>query len=213
MKGRNKNKPKVKKEIRMKKLMILLISVVGAAIVGCGGSKSLQSAGTGDIPDWYTNPPQDPNYLFAPNTQTSQDMQLAIDKATEAGRTDIGRQLEVKIEGLQKRFAEETGTGSDAQLLQMFTQAEKTVVSTTLQGSKVRNQKIVNDGGLWRAYVLVEYPIGAANEALMQQIKNNNQMYTRFRASQAFKELQDEVGKYEKYKQQQEQGTQLPPQQ
>ena len=189
----------------MKKLMLLLIPLLCAAIIGCGGSQSLQSAGTGDIPDWYTNVPQDPNYLFAPNTQTSQDMQLAVDKATEAARADVGRQLEVKIEGLQKRFAEETGTGSDAQLLQMFTQAEKTVVSTTLQGSKVKNQKIVKDGGLWRAYVLVEYPIGAANEALMQQIKNNNQMYTRFRASETFKELQNEVDKYDKFKQQQPQ--------
>ncbi|HQT92587.1 MAG TPA: hypothetical protein PL001_11240, partial [Candidatus Kryptobacter bacterium] len=59
--------------------------------------------------------------------------------------------------------------------------------------------------------VLVEYPIGAANEALMQQIKNNNQMYTRYRASQTFKELQDEVDKYDKYKQQQEQGQQQAP--
>lgn len=194
----------------MKKWMFLLLPIFGAAVVGCGGSQPLQSAGTGDIPEWYTTVPQDPNYMFAPNSQTSQDMQLAVDKATEAARTDIGRQLEVKIEGLQKRFAEETGTGTDAQLLQMFTQAEKTIVSTTLQGSKVRSQKIVKDGDLWRAYVLVEYPIGAANEALMQQIKNNNQMYTRFRASQAFKELQDEVDKYEKFKQQQEQGQQQP---
>ncbi len=195
----------------MKKWILLIIPILGAAIIGCGGSQSLQSAGTGDIPDWYVNVPQDPNYLFAANTQTSQDMQLAIDKATEAGRADIGRQMQVKIEGLQKRFSEETGTGNDAQLLQMFTQAEKTVVSTSLEGSRVKQQKIVKDGGLWRAYVLVEYPIGAANEALMQQIKNNNQMYTRYRASQTFKELQDEVDKYEKYKQQQEQGQQQAP--
>lgn len=195
----------------MKKWILLLIPVLGAAIVGCGGSQSLQSAGTGDIPDWYTSVPQDPNYLFAANSQTSQDMQLATDKATEAARADIARQLQVKIEGLQKRFNEETGTGNDAQLLQMFTQAEKTVVDETLTGSKVKNQKIVRDGNLWRSYVLVEYPIGAANEALMQQIKNNNQMYTRFRASQTFKELQDEVDKYEKYKQEQSQGA--PPQQ
>lgn len=189
----------------MKKWILLLVPMMAAAIIGCSGSESMQSAATGDIPDWYTNVPQDPNYLFAANTQSSQDMQLAIDKATEAARADIGRQMQVKIEGLQKRFSEETGTGNDAQLLQMFTQAEKTVVSTTLQGSRVKQQKIVRDGNLWRAYVLVEYPIGAANEALMQQIKNNDQMYTRFRASQTFKELQDEVDKYEKYKQEQAQ--------
>ena len=187
----------------MKKWILFLIPILGVAIIGCGGSGSLQSAGTGGIPRWYENVPQDPNYLFAANTQTSEDMQLAVDKATEAARADIGRQMQVRVEGLQKRFSEETGSGSDAQLLQMFTQAEKTVVSTTLEGSKVKQRKIVRDGSLWRAYVLVQYPIGAANEALMQQIRNNNQMYTRFRASQAFKDLQNEVDRYDKYKQEQ----------
>lgn len=190
----------------MKKWILFLIPVLGVVIIGCGGSGSLQSAGTGGIPKWYANVPQDPNYLFAANTQTSEDMQLAVDKATEAARADIGRQMQVRVEGLQKRFSEETGSGSDAQLLQMFTQAEKTVVSTTLEGSKVKQQKIVRDGSLWRAYVLVQYPIGAANEALMQQIRNNNQMYTRFRASQAFKDLQNEVDRYDKYKQEQAHG-------
>ena len=190
----------------MKKWFLFLLPVLGAAFFGCSGSQSLQSAGTGDIPDWYTKVPQDSIYFLSPNSQTSQDMQLAVDKAMAGGRADIGRQLEVKVEGLQKRFTEETGTGNDAQLLQMFTEAEKTVVSTTLNGSKAKNQKIVKDGDLWRAYVLVEYPIGAANEALLQQIKNNEQMYTRFRATETYKELQDEVDKYDKFKQQQEQG-------
>ncbi len=174
-------------------------------IVGCGGSRGLQTADTGNIPDWYSNPPRDPNYLYAANTQSSQDMQLAVDKATSAARADIGRQIELKIQGIQKRFTEETGTGSDAQLLQMFTQAEKTVVSTTLNGSRVKNQKINKDGSLWRAYILVEYPIGAANQALMDQLKKNEQAYTRFRASQTFKELDDEAKKYEEFKKQQTQ--------
>ena len=191
----------------MKKFMMLLVPILGAAMIGCSGSQSMQSTATGDIPVWYSNIPQDPNYLFAANSQTSQDMQLAVDKATEGARADIARQLQTKVEGLQKRFTEETGTGSDAQLLQMFTQAEKTVVDETLTGSTVKNQKIVKDGSMWRAYVLVQYPIGAANTALMQQIKNNNQMYTRFRASQAFKELQNEVDKYNKDKQDQQQTT------
>lgn len=184
------------------KYLLPFAVLIAVAIAGCSGSQSMQSTSAGNIPAWFTNVPQDPNYLFATNTQTSQDMQLAVDKATEGARTDIGRQLQTKIEGMQKRFTEETGTGSNAQLLQMFTQAEKTVVSETVSGSRVKDQKIVRDGNMWRAYVLVEYPIGAANEVLMQQIKNNNQMYTRFRASQAFKDLQNEVDKYEKSQQQ-----------
>jgi hypothetical protein len=198
-------------EATMKKLMVLMVATMFVGMMGCGGSRGTQSASTGDIPDWFTNIPQDPNFLYSANTQASQDLQLAIDKAVTGARSEIGRQLEVKLEGLQKKFTEETGTGNDAQLLQMFTQAEKTVVSTTLNGSRVKYQKQVKDGELWRSYVLVEYPIGAANSALMQQLKNNEQMYTRFRASESFKELQDEVDKYDKYKQGQEQPQTAPP--
>ncbi len=185
--------------------VFVLAVLVAVGIAGCSSSKGLQSADTGDVPDWYMNPPQDPNYLYAANTQSSQDMQLAVDKATAAARTDIGRQIELRIQGLQKRFTEETGTGNDAQLLQMFTEAEKTVVSTTLNGSHVKSHKISKDANLWRAYVLVEYPIGAANQAFMDQMKKNDQMYTRFRATQTFKELDDEVKKYEDFKKQQSQ--------
>ncbi len=183
--------------VRSRSFMASFAVLVSLFLAGCSSSRGLQSADEGDVPDWYMNVPQDPNYLFAANSQTSQDMQMATDKSVSAGRAEIGRQLDVRMQGLQKRFAEETGIGSDAQLLQMFTQAEKTVVSTTLNGSRIKDQKMIKDGNLWRSYVLIEYPMGAANEALMNQIRNNNQMYTRFRASQTFKELDDEVKKSE----------------
>ena len=185
-------------------IAILLLSLTALLIAGCGGSKGMQGASEGDIPDWYNNHPQDPNYFYAANTATSQDLQLAVDKATTAGRTEIGRMVETKVSDLQKKFDEETGVGKDAQLLQQFTEAGKTVVSTSLSGSQIAKQKQFKDGDIWRAYVLVQYPVGAANEALQQQIKNNEQMYTRFRASQTFKDLDDEVQKYEQWKKDQQ---------
>jgi hypothetical protein len=186
--------------------MQILKSLFGAALVavlfvGCGGSSEpLQKTDTGDVPEWYMNPPSDPNFLHSVNTSTSKDMQTAVDKATQAARVELGRQVEVKINALQKRFTEETGIGDDAQLLDQFTQASKTVVSTSLSGSKEKQKKIVKDGNNWRAYVLVEYPLGAAQEALREQIKKNEQLYTRFRASQSYKELDEEVQKYEESK-------------
>jgi len=38
---------------------------------------------------------------------------------------------------------------------------------------------------------------------MLQQIKSNEQMYTRFRAAQTYKELDDEVKKYEEWKEKQ----------
>ncbi|HLP16682.1 MAG TPA: hypothetical protein VK470_10515 [Bacteroidota bacterium] len=171
-------------------------------VMSCGGGsqQTMQTTTEGEVPDWYLNKPEDPNFLYEPATATSQDMQLAVDKAVQAGRTGIGRQVETKIQAIQKRFQEETGVGEDAQLLDQMTQASKTVVSTSLTGSKEINKKIVKDGKMWRAYVLVQYPLGAAQEAFKAQIKKNEQAYTRFRATQTFKELDDEVAKYEAWK-------------
>lgn len=182
------------------RLLILLLTVVSVALlaIGCGSSPK-----TVDMSEWETLP-NDPNFFYAVNTQTSQDMQLAINKATADARAEIARQVEVKVNGLQKRFMEETGTGDNAQLLAMFTEATKTVVSVALTGSRVAKQRTAKEGNGWRAYVLVEYPIGAASQALQQQLRNREEMYTRFRASQAYKELDDEVQKYEEWKKQQQ---------
>jgi len=165
--------------------------------VGCGSGEGLQSADSGDVPSWYTNVPQDPNYIYAANSQVSQDMQAAIDKATMAARANIGRQVDIRVQALQKKFSEETGTGDDEQLLQIFSQVEKTVVSASINGSKLKYHKEFKAGAFWRAYILVEYPIGATAQTLTDQIKKNDQMYTRFKASQTFKELNEEVNKYE----------------
>ncbi len=171
--------------------------------VGCGGSKSTTNVEGCKLPDWYNSPPSDPNYLFQPATETSRDLQLAVNKATMTARTEISRQVEVKMEGIQKKFDEETGFGKDAQLLKMFTEGTKTIVSGVLNGSKVKYQEPCQTGEIWRATVLVEYPIGAANQALMQQLKSQEQLYTRFRATQTFKEMEDDVKRFEEWKKEQ----------
>jgi len=85
-------------------------------------------------------------------------------------------------------------------LRQMYTSATKAVVSTQLMGSKIKEQKYQQNKGKYQAVVLVEYPIGAANTALVNQIKKNENLYTRFRASESFKELDAEVEKLEQEK-------------
>lgn len=186
----------------MKKyLLFSFFTLVVLLLVGCGSSKvDLPKTDLGDIPEWYLNPPSDPNYIFAVSTETSRDLQMAVDKATTGARADIARQVEVKMSGLEKQFKEEIGSGEDSQLLSQFTQATKTVTNQTLTGSKVKEKKVVKDGSSYRAYVLAEYPIGAANVALMDALKKQNELYTRFRSSQTFDELEKEIENYNKQK-------------
>ena len=188
----------------MKKIIILIMSVFASLILfnSCG-SKEMSQTDTGEIPEWYTNPPTSSDYIYAARTATSRDLQVAVDKATTDARTEIGRIVETKVAGLQKNFNEEVGVGENSQLLQQFTEAQKTVVSTALNGSQIKENKTLKDGENWRAYVLVEYPIGMANAAFLQQLKKQEELYTRYRSSETFKELEKEVEKYEAWKENQ----------
>jgi len=193
----------------MRRMFISLVFLTSLIyLTGCASNKNLSDTSTGNIPDWYSNIPHDPNYFFATNSQTSRDMQMAVDKATEGARADIARQIQTKLSNLQKRFRQEVGTSDNSQLLSQFTEVTKNVTDESMSGTHVAKQKILKDKNAFRAYVLVEYPIGAANKALMQQLKQNNHLYTRFKASQSYKELNKEVKQYDKWKQNQGQQTQ-----
>ena len=72
-----------------------------------------------------------------------------------------------------------------------------------LRGLQTKKTTPMKEGTLYRAYVLVEMPIGDANAALVQNLRNQQNLYNRFRASQGYQELEEEVEKFEDYKRQQ----------
>lgn len=194
----------MKRTITILTFTIILSSLI--LFAGCSGKNPPEeSTPTTEInvPIWYNNPPEDPNYLYSPTTALSRDLQHSVNTAKEEGRADIARQMRTKIEGMFKRFREETGFGEDAEFLEMETDVSKSVVSETLVGCKAKQQKILKENTLYRAYVLMELPIGAANQALLSKIKENERMYTRYRATQAFDELEQEVEEYEQFKKEQ----------
>ena len=181
-----------KETIMRAKSFLSLIAITLIVLMGCAGSGGWKTIKT----------PTEPNYLFATGNAESQELQLAIDQATMAARTEIGRQLELKLNNLQKSFAEEVGA-TNPEINQLYSSTTKIVVSTQLTGSRIRESKYKEKKGNYQAVVLVEYPIGDANAALVEQIKKNQTLYTQFRASEGFKELEVEVEKYEQFKKQQ----------
>jgi hypothetical protein len=152
-----------------------------------------------NLPSWYLRPPTDDNYLFGAATAVSRDVQIAINKAQSEARNAIAQGLEVKYGALNKRFVEEVGR-EGSQLLDQYTQAYKGVVSQTLYGSRSRQQTLRTEGSVYRAFVLMELPVGEMSKRLLEQLRSQEQLYTRFRAGEAFKELDAEVQRYEAWK-------------
>jgi hypothetical protein len=193
----------------MKWTRVILTMALALLVAGCAGSKKMDSPKNVKpvkAPEWFMHPPEDNNQLLGVATATSQDLQTAIDKAKQDGRVEIARQMDVRIAGLSKRFVEETGLNEDAELLGMFTQVSKSVVSDSLTGSRVTKQQLGKEGKIYRAYIMVEMPIGEANAKFVEKIRAQERLYTRFRASEAFEELDQEVQKYEEWKKQQYEG-------
>ena len=178
---------------------VLIVLLTTFTLWSCGGPKMTNLAPTptekviAGIPEWYKNPPTDSDYLFAVATATSRDMQLATQKAKTTAQANLAQQLSTKLANLTKQFQEETGEAQDSQLLTQFTSATKTVTEETLVGSKADKQEIVPEQGIYRVYVLMSLPLGKTNRVLMDKIKSDEALYTKFRSTQAFEELDKEL--------------------
>lgn len=194
--------------------VLLLLSFYLLLVMGCASHKKNVNLSPGatdkiidNLPKWYKNPPDNTDeFIYGRGMNVSRDLQIAVDGAAEAGRLEIARTVEVRFQGVTKRFSEETGLAEDSELLKEFSQTTKSVVSQVMVGSTTDKNEILNDHGLYRIYALMKLPLGEANTALMNQIKANQNMYTRFRATEAFEDLQKDCDSYEKFKAQQAQG-------
>lgn len=180
----------------MKKLIVgIIVAVMLIGIIGCGSGRSR-------VEDPLGKAPEDPNYIFADAVGSSRSEQLAVDKAKQDGRVEIASIVESKVKGLVKKFDEEVGLADESELLQQFTQVSKNVVSKVLVGSRIAKKVVYKEeDGTYTAYVRMMLPLGEAKSALLDGINSEKALYTRFRSSQAFEELDKEVEEYEKYKQ------------
>lgn len=198
----------------MRKTMFILTQLFTALmllfIIGCGGkvanTTNNPNGNTEQIPWDYDSGEvlrSDAEYLYAEAFATSKSLELATTKSEQLARAKISQQVEVKVESLFKSFIEEVGGGEDSELLGQTTNTIKAISSNLLVGSRAVRTKWRKNGMIYEAYALMELPLTAPGVALIQNLRNNKHLYERFRASQSFKELEDEVEKLEEYKRQQ----------
>ncbi len=133
----------------------------------------------------------------------SSDMQISLEKAKIEARKNLAQAITVKVENLQKRFVEEAGDVDDrAEINQMFSSATKIVTSGELMGSTPKKQVMTDDDGIVTTYVLMVVNPSVVADALADQVAAQKAVYARFRASEGFKALEEEVKRYEAFKKQ-----------
>ena len=127
-------------------------------------------------------------------------------RAKEHARINAQKNLaqifEVNIQNLTKQFEEELGENEDVEVNEAFSSATKSVTKQKLNFAIAKKtdylEETVNGKKMYTCYVLMAIEPSVVNESFMDELKNKNKKtYERFRASEAYKELENEIEKYE----------------
>lgn len=137
--------------------------------------------------------------LAAVGIAQSKSLEIALSKAKMNARRELAQMLETKIESLQKSYTEETGMAADAEILAQFSSTAKAITSQQIRGSAAKELKYETSGSLVTACALMEIN----PKIILDQFQKQEQLYTRFRASKAYEELDKEIQEYEAYKKEQ----------
>ena len=187
------------------KNIIILLSIF-TIFTGCASKKGpdlspeASRKTIGNMPTWFINPPKKEGFRFNAATATSQDMQMALDKARTSAATILAGLVESEWNGLAKRAQEETGLGPDSDIIDQFSNTQEQIISKQLNDISITEQTVQEEksdqGKIYRAYVLVQFNENAANERLLSQLKANEKIYNAIRATELFEEMETKVSQY-----------------
>jgi hypothetical protein len=147
-----------------------------------------------DLPSWFTSPPIDEFSIYAPGTATSADLQFAEDKAVLGAKRTLADRINSKLSSKMKEFLSESGAGENTQVQAESERVTSNLITeVNLAGYSVTEKKFFPAGTQYRAYVLLQYPLGNANRILANQINKNTRLQGALKESKAFQELEKDI--------------------
>jgi hypothetical protein len=193
---------------------VLLVAPLILALTACssfkyntgvevkGSTSSGQRAFSNEVnyPDWYTKiPSKDAEGLYAVGSEYSRDFQFSVDKAMLSAKRELAANFSSYMSAMMKDFATESGmSGSDIARTDLERTTRMVIAKVNLVGVQRVNLKVVHENNGYRSFVQLRYSIDESNRFLMSEIRRNQELYVRFKASKSFRELDEEVGKIEK---------------
>ncbi|HLN25435.1 MAG TPA: hypothetical protein VK558_15795 [Patescibacteria group bacterium] len=147
-----------------------------------------------EMPSWFTSPPIDEFSIYAPGTSTSADLQFAEDKAVLSAKRALADRVNSRLSSKMKEFLAESGAGENAQVTAESERVTSNLITeVNMAGYNVTQKKFVPAGTQYRAYVLLQYPLGNANRMLVDQVNKNGVLQGKLHASKAFQELEKDI--------------------
>ncbi|MBF0433125.1 MAG: LPP20 family lipoprotein [Fibrobacteria bacterium] len=182
----------------IKKILICTFFLAITGFIGCAGGVKGQKGGDDLLAKLNDakNKLKDEGIIAEVATATSQDLQTAINKVELEARAMLTRSLETKSSSLQKSFKEEVGE----EYLDHFSQVTKNVSSKVLRGTTLRDTPYRKNDGKYEVFGLMVMDPKVFADAMAAEMAANEAMKTRWLASKAYKELDQEIKAFEQFK-------------
>jgi len=171
-------------------LGLLLMSVL--SVLGCGPAAANVKETTVEKvyrPVWWDN--QDPAspYLNVYGMGTATYEESSIDIAKSNAWSEASQYVQVYVDGMIKRYLRESGV-DNPQILQSSEKATQVVTSSEFSGVMTVKSETIKEDGKYRTFIALAIPKDDVNKKILDAIKNEEALYTEFKASQAFQELE-----------------------
>ena len=189
----------------MKIISILLL----IGLIGCANKPPVEissidyeiqkvETAVSQIPEWYLEIPKDKENVYSTGTATAPDLQLAVDIATMNAKTTLADRINGRLDSMMKTFIAKVGQDDlDSEVMTEVEKVSKNLIAEVdVAGYVPTNVEVYPSGTQFRAFVLLTYSEKEARKVIVNRLRKNRLAYSKLKATDAWKELEDEVEKY-----------------
>jgi len=187
----------------MKRSIVLILTGIALLVMfGCGGgSGTVAKPSTMQEvfkPDSYDLPDDSGAYVFTYGTAEKVAEGASVTSAKSKAMLDAAMYVEVYVKGLMKDFEQEAGT-ENPQVLALTEQCSKSVAKATFNGMTYPIVKTFKDSetGKYKTFVRCAIPSVQVKKQTHDFVRSEEAMYNEFKATQSFKELEEDIKTYE----------------
>jgi len=179
--------------MKVTRLMMTMVILGSLVSMGCAGGRTTTNPREVYQPTWY-GATGNAEYLFVYGNAERTSQQAAESSVYASALAEAANSVETSVATMMKDFISETGI-DNPEVLSLTERVTRTVANQRFSGTQItQRQTVTVEGGRYKAFVQVALPKSEINRDLKNRIKNEEALYTRFRASQAFQELDRATG-------------------
>lgn len=179
------------------------MTVIALAVVGCANNpnkmteiKEAPKTATPSVPEWFIAEPQpDGKDIIVTATDTSRDMQFAIDKAMMNARVEMANRISIKVNSMIRESLLEDGAGKMKDVEREVDRVSKLVTNQTLSLYTRDKLVVLKEDDGFRAYVMLKMNVDQGRRLVDNARKSSREREDRFNDLDQSIEKDDGKGK------------------